>query len=135
MAMVAGVAGGEILRSTSIIVDTTISRGITTLMPKDIKITKISRIRTGSITLSTEGAPSIGIRQRPRSMGSSVRVQWGERQHQRPGAMGVAQAAVESLKRVTAAVAQGQVAAEDLRRVTLVAAQGQEEAENLSRAI
>ena len=116
VAMVAGVVGGGIMRSTSIIVDRTILRGIITTIP--IVRSPKQGIRIGSITRSTGGMPSTGIRQRHRSMGSSVRVPGAGRAHQTPGATAAAQGAPEGLKRATSAVAQAQEAVEGLKRAT-----------------
>ncbi len=79
-------------------------------------------IRTGSITLSTGEAPSTGIRQQPRSTGSSAQVRWEGRQRQRQGATAVAQEAAGEAKRVTLAVAQVQVGVEEPKRATSVVA-------------
>ncbi len=124
MAMVAGVAGGGTMRSTLITAGKTISRGTVTTIP--IVPRPKQGIRTGSITLSTGEARSTGPRERPRSMGSSVRVRWGRRRHQMPGATAVAQEieAPEELKRATSAVAQAQEAVEELKRATSVVTVG-----------
>ena len=83
----AGVPGGGTTRSTSITVPTTISRRTITTIP--IVPSPKQGIRIGSITRSTGGMPSTGIRERPRSTGSSVRVVGPGQVLQTPGGMAV----------------------------------------------
>jgi hypothetical protein len=85
--MAAGGVDGEIMRSTSITVPTTISRRITTIILKNTR----TRVRIGSITRSTGGMPSTRIRQRLRSMGSSVQDLEAGQLPQTPGATAVVQ--------------------------------------------
>ena len=87
MAMVDGAAAGGIMRSTSIIVDRTISRRTTTIVPSSTK----TRVRIGSITRNTGEVPNIPIRTRLRSMGSSVPGPGAEQPHRMRGALAVAQ--------------------------------------------
>jgi hypothetical protein len=117
--MVAGVVGGGTMRSTSIIVDRTILRGTITTIP--IVPSPKQAIRIGSITRNTGGMPSTAIRQRPRSMASSVRVAEPGQALQTPVGMAVAQVpeVVEGLKPAISAVGQA-LAAGDLKRVTSV---------------
>ena len=96
------VAGGT-MRLTSIIVNTTILRRTITIVPNSTK----TRVRIGSIVPNTGGMPSTGIRQRLRSMGSSVPGPEPGQPHPMHGATAVVQVkeGVEGLKRAIAVAA------------------------------
>jgi len=92
------------MRSTSTIASTTISRRTTTIVLNNTK----TGVRIGSITPSTGGMPSTGIRERLRSMGSNVPVPEPGRPHQTHGATAVVQVkeGAEGLKSAIAVVAE-----------------------------
>ena len=102
-----GAPAGDTMRSTSITISTTISRRTTTIDPSNISVAKAVRVN-GSITRNTGEMPSTGIRERPRSMGSSVPGPGPGQAHRTPGALAAAQdrEAVEGLKLAIAAVAE-----------------------------
>ena len=85
-----------------------------------------TRIRTGSITRSTGGMPSIRIRQRLRSMGSRVRVEAPDQAPQRPEGTAVAQVrkVAEGLRPATSVVGVVRKAAEGHKPATPVEAGG-----------
>jgi hypothetical protein len=92
------------MMSTSIIVNTTISRRTITIIPKNTR----TRIRIGSITRNTVRVPNTGTSQQLRSMDSKVPGPGPGQGHQTPGATAKVQATevVEALKPATAVVAE-----------------------------
>jgi hypothetical protein len=92
------------MRSTSIIVGTTISRRTITIVPNSIK----TRVRIGSITLNTARALNTRISQQLRSSDSSVGVPGPGQRLQTPAGTVVAQEreGAEDLKPATAAEAE-----------------------------
>jgi hypothetical protein len=91
------------MKSTSIIVGTTISRRTITIVPNSIK----TRVRIGSITLNTARALNTGTSQQLRSLVNSVRVPGPGHLLQTPGGTIVAQGreGAQDLKPATEAVA------------------------------